>query len=67
MTLAALAIQKGDGVKKDPAKAKAILEKLCKEERHKPACDAGGASASGTSAKTGPAGTKAPPAAPKKK
>ncbi len=42
MTLAALAIQKGDGVKKDPVKAKAILEKLCKEERHKPACDAGG-------------------------
>ncbi len=44
MMTAALAIRSGDGVKKDAAKAKAILEKLCKDEEYEKACKAlGGA------------------------
>lgn len=64
MTRAAIAIQKGDGVKKDPAKAKSILEKLCKEEHHKAACEAGGGTSSAASAKAPPTTAKPTPKAP---
>lgn len=39
---AAMAIRNGDGVKKDPARAKTLLEKLCKDEEYKKACEAVG-------------------------
>jgi len=51
--LAAQMIDKGDGVKKDPARAKKMLETLCKKEEHKPSCEAlsGGAAPAATTAK----------------
>lgn len=58
MTRAALALQKGDGVKKDAARAKQILDKLCKEEEHKPACEASGASKAAPVVAKGPAPKK---------
>lgn len=72
MHQAALAIEKGDGVKKDAARAKEILTKLCKEEEHKPSCRALGMGkdpkAATAATKGGASATKAPPgkAAPKK-
>lgn len=42
MTRAGIALMKGDGVKKDAARGKQILDKLCKDEEHKPACEAAG-------------------------
>ena len=53
MTRAGVALMKGDGVKKDAARGKQILDKLCKDEEHKPACEAvGGGAPKGTVSKT---------------
>lgn len=68
MMKAALAIQSGDGVKKDAAKAKAILEKLCKDEEYAKACKAlgGGKPGAAPALAKGPAKPAPKKPAPKK-
>ena len=60
MMKAALAIQAGDGVKKDAARAKTILEKLCKEEEYAKACKALGGAKPGAKPGLAPAPAKGP-------